>query len=158
MSKLRIHKPMEVYATMEHWVRILAVALAFLAALCGYWAYQLGKRKAETARLEARWSDVHKGVAAVRLAFSEGSNDLGFLSAMLHIEIVKGPKTIGSNDLGIVAKDSEFYLPPGTYNIEIRTRQYEPEVMSINVSDEMIGQRIWLQPNLKRLLPSPFLA
>ncbi len=153
MSVQKVLRPMAVYELMEHWARILAVVFAILAAFAGYWAYKLGRLKSEAARLETKWSDTKKNVAAVRYSFSSDGRDLDFLYALIQIKVVKGSAELENSQLAILGKESEIYLPPGTYEVEFTTRQYEKTSQQIDVRKDMVGQRIW--QDVKLHLPNP---
>lgn len=129
---------------------ILAVVLTVLAAFCGYQAYKYGKLKSEAALYEEKWTDTHRNVAAVMFSFYDASEDLDFLKAIVHITIVSGPKQLESNTIGIIGKESEVYLPIGTYDIEITTREYQKFNHQFSITPEMIGQRIGHHIQLKR--------
>lgn len=69
-----------------------------------------------------------------------------FLYATLHF---KKPNKAELTDINILAKEAELYLPVGSYSIEIETREFKPEILNIDITDDDIEQRKWFDITLK---------
>lgn len=143
-------KSMQAYELLENQMTFLAAIFGGLAILCTLLAFHYNKQKSQAATREMSWIDEHKNEGAIRFQFYDGSIDLGFLYATLHIFKKTENDLQELKSITILAKESEIYLKPGSYEITVETREFQNKIINVNILDENIQQRQWFSAPLIR--------
>lgn len=142
---------MEAYKILETQMIILGALFGVLTIVCGLLASRYSNKKSQAAEREQSWTDEHKTEAAVRFQFHDiTGNDLGFLYATAHIKKLNDTGYVTFNDINILAKESELYLPQGNYRAEIETNEYQNKIIDIGVTEDKIQQRMWFDATLDK--------